>query len=78
MPANITQGTDGGSATAVVIWVEPNASDNSGSQTLTSSHSPGSSFSIGITPVEYTVIDPSGNIAVGIFAIDIKGTLTYI
>ena len=78
MPANITQDTDSDSATAVVNWVAPNATDNSGSQTMTPSHSPGSSFSIGITPVEYSAIDPSGNIAFSIFAIDIKGTFTYI
>ena len=78
MPANITQDTDISSATAVVSWVEPNASDNSGSQTLTSSHSTGSSFSIGVTSVEYTAIDPSGNIAVSVFLIDIKGTFTSV
>ena len=78
MPANITQDTDGGSATAVVNWVEPHATDNSGSQSLTSSHSPGSSFSIGVTPVEYSALDPSGNLAVSTFVIDIKGTFTSV
>ena len=73
MPAKITKETDDGSATAVVSWVEPNASDNLGSPTLTSSHSPGSSFSIGITSVEYTAVDANGNTATAIFIVEIEG-----
>ena len=70
MSANITQYSF---ATAVVSWVEPYATDNSGSQTLTSSHSPGSSFVIGHTPVVYTSVDLNGNKATKTFYVDIKG-----
>ena len=70
MPAKITKETDTGLATAVVNWVEPNAS---GSQTLTSSHSPGSSFSIGLTSVEYTAVDADGNTATATFIVEIEG-----
>ena len=73
LPTNITQYTDRGLATADVSWVEPYAADNSGFKTLTSSHSSGTSFSIGVTPVEYTVVDPSGNTMTKIFTIHVKG-----
>ena len=66
-------GTDSGLATAVVSWVEPYATDNLGSQTLTSSHSPGLSFLIGHTPVVYTSVDLNGNKATQKFYVDIKG-----
>ena len=73
MPANITQNADSGLATTNVSWVEPCATDNSEFQNLTSSHSPGTAFSIGVTPVEYTVVDPSGNTMTNIFTIHVKG-----
>ena len=73
MPANITQNTDSSLATTVVSWVEPCATDNSGFLNLTSSHSPESSFSIGVTPVEYTAVDDSGNTMTQIFTIHVKG-----
>ena len=73
MPAEITKGTDRGLPTAIISWMEPNASDNSGSQTLTSSHSPGSSFSIGVTAVEYTAIDLNGNVGNSTFIVNIEG-----
>ena len=61
--------TDFGMSTAVVTWTEPIAVDNSGSQTLTSSHSPGSSFKIGLTFVLYTSVDTSGNKATATFSV---------
>ena len=73
MPASITQNTDSGLPTAVVSWTEPTASDNSGSRTLTKTHSPGSTFNIGVTSVEYTATDPSGNEMVESFTIIIEG-----
>ena len=78
MSTNITQNTYYGLATAVVSWVEPYAIDNSGPTTLTFSHSPGSTFSIGVTPVEYTAVDDSGNKVTSMFVIDIKGLYTHI
>ena len=53
--------TDLGNATRVVSWTEPTASDNSGTQTLTSTHDPGNPFPIGTTMVTYTSIDDAGN-----------------
>ena len=73
MPAKITKEIYKGLATTVVNWDEPSASDNSGSPTLTSSHSPGSSFSIGVTSVEYTAVDANGNTATETFIVEIKG-----
>ena len=73
MPKDITQNTTAGETTAVVSWTDPTASDNSGSQTLTTSHNPGDSFPIGDTLVTYTSTDPSGNIDVQKFNVTIKG-----
>ena len=72
-PANIIRNTDSGLPTAIVTWQEPTATDNSGSQTLTSSHHPGSSFNIGITIITYTSIDSSGNTVTDSFITDIHG-----
>ncbi|HEY0742921.1 MAG TPA: HYR domain-containing protein [Chryseosolibacter sp.] len=47
---------------ATVNWTAPTASDNC-SATVTSTHSPGTSFPIGTTLVTYTAEDPAGNIA---------------
>ena len=71
MPANITKEVEKGLATAVAIWEEPSATDNSGSPTLTSSYSPGSSFSIGVISVEYTAVDSNGNTATETFIVEI-------
>ena len=50
------------------------ASDNSGFVTLTSSHDPGSSFSVGTTEVNYTAVDGAGNMAqVCAFNVTING-----
>ena len=73
MPSDIVQSTDVGSSTAVVTWSEPTASDNSGSVNLTSSHSSGSTFSIGDTIVTYTAVDLSFNSANATFTITIQG-----
>ena len=73
MPADIVQDNDNGLSTAVVNWVEPNATDHSGFQTLTSSHSPGSTFQIGFTSVEYKSVDDNGNTATRVFVIHVRG-----
>ncbi|XP_071841599.1 uncharacterized protein [Apostichopus japonicus] len=44
-----------------VFWAPPTASDNSGDVTLTSSHQPGDTFSLGQTTVTYTATDGAGN-----------------
>ena len=73
MPTNITVDTDLGMSTAVVAWEGPLAVDNSGSQTLTSSHGPGSSFKIGVTVVLYTSVDSSGHKATATFSVLVEG-----
>ena len=76
MPADIVQDTDNGLSAAVVNWVEPFATDNSAFQTLTSSHSPGSTFQIGFTSVEYKSVDANGNTAIRVFVIHVRGKLS--
>lgn len=44
-----------------VSWTAPSATDNCGTPTLTSSHSPGATFLAGTTPVTYTATDIYGN-----------------
>ena len=46
---------------ATVNWTEPTATDNSGYFTLHSSHAPGQLFPYGVTSVNFTAVDPSGN-----------------
>ncbi|NOS56851.1 MAG: HYR domain-containing protein [Cyclobacteriaceae bacterium] len=59
-PSDITvQATDCG---AVVFWVEPTADDNCpAGVTVTKDHSPGETFPIGTTTVNYLARDVSGN-----------------
>ena len=72
-PNATTFSTDPGQATAVVTWTEPTVTDNSGTYTVTSTHSSGSSFDIGNTTVTYTVVDESGNEATYSFTITVTG-----
>ena len=74
MPTNITVDADTGLPTAVVTWTEPTATDNSGIQTLTSTHSPGSTFYIGVTLVTYTSVDTAGHEMTRSFSVIVKGT----
>ena len=72
-PGAQSANTAPGSATANVPWTEPTATDNSGNQTLTQTHQPGSPFPIGITTVTYTSTDPIGNTATCSFDVTVKG-----
>ncbi|XP_071951453.1 sushi, von Willebrand factor type A, EGF and pentraxin domain-containing protein 1-like isoform X2 [Antedon mediterranea] len=57
-PDKIDQGNDPGLSSAVVMWVPPLATDNSGLQpVITTSHNPGDAFEIGETTVRYTATD---------------------
>ena len=76
MLADVTQNTDSGVSNAVVTWTEPTADDNSGDVTLTSSHSPGDIFAIGITSVTYTAVDSSSNTVTDTFTITVNGKHT--
>ena len=73
MPTDITQATDSALPTASVSWPKPLATDNSGIQTLTSTHNPGSSFSIGVTVVSYTSVDPFGHETTKTFSVTVEG-----
>lgn len=59
-PLSFTVTPDSSDCAPAVSWTEPTATDNC-SATITSSHSPGDSFSVGTTTVTYTATDPSGN-----------------
>ncbi len=55
-----------------VTWIEPTATDNSGMvPTITQSHQPGDSFTMGSSQVTYTFTDIAGNEAVCTFSITI-------
>lgn len=74
VPSNITKTVDScGASTANVTWTDPTVSDNSGSVTLTSSHSSGTDFSVGSTVVTFTAVDPASNMVTGMFTITIEG-----
>ncbi|XP_072046364.1 uncharacterized protein [Amphiura filiformis] len=68
---DVTQSTDSGLATANVTWTEPTVTDKSGIYTVTSSYTPGSTFSLGITTVTYSAVDWRGNTAEYSFDIDV-------
>ena len=61
LPNNMSVSSNAGQAFAMVNWREPNATDNSGVVTVSSSIKPGSRFYIGSTNVTYTAADPSSN-----------------
>ncbi|XP_033625680.1 serine-rich adhesin for platelets-like [Asterias rubens] len=64
-----------GSSSATVTWSEPTATDNSGQQpTLSRTHTPGSSFTVGYTAVVYTFRDATGNQASCTFLVHVIGT----
>ena len=65
-------------ATGTVSWTAPTATDNSGTQTLTSTHNPGDSFPVGTTTVTYTSTDGSGNTVTCTFSVDVNGELLYL
>ena len=72
-PGTQTGVTDSGIATGTISWTAPTATDNSGTQTLTSTHSPGDSFPVGTTTVTYTATDPDGNAVTCTFDVVVNG-----
>ncbi len=61
-----------GMTSTPVTWIEPTATDNSGlTPTVTQSHQPGDSFTMGSSQVTYTFTDTAGNEAVCTFSITI-------
>lgn len=61
---------------AYVTWVNPTPSDNCVGFVMTSNHQSGDWFSIGTTPVNFTVTDASGLITTGGFTVTILDTLS--
>ncbi len=59
-PADIQITPNVAGCLASVVWTVPTISDNC-SYTVTGSHLPADTFSVGITTVSYDVTDPSGN-----------------
>ena len=57
---------------AVVNWALPSVTDNCGGVTISSSHNPGETFPLGITPVSYTAIDNKGNVSTCVFNVIVK------
>ncbi|XP_077981778.1 hyalin-like [Glandiceps talaboti] len=73
-PADIDATPDQGMSTASMTWGVPNATDNAGNVTVTGSHDPGDDFGIGISVVQYTAVDTSGNIGTCQFTVTITDT----
>jgi gliding motility-associated-like protein len=73
-PADITMATDPNGCTATVTWTAPTPTDNctdSGSIDLNATAGPGSIFEAGVTVVEYTATDLSGNSATCSFQVSV-------
>jgi len=71
-PADITVFTDPGTCDAVVTWTPPTPVDNCPDEVVTSTNTPGETFSVGTTTVTYTVTDCGGNIATCSFDITVE------
>jgi hypothetical protein len=56
---------------APASWNVPQPTDNCGIFSMSSSHSPGSTFSVGLTTVTYTVMDLSGNVSEFPFTVEV-------
>ncbi|MEZ4963487.1 MAG: HYR domain-containing protein [Saprospiraceae bacterium] len=52
-----------GLCSAIVNWTAPTATDNCVLIAFTVSQGPGTSFPVGLTPVEYVAVDSSGNVS---------------
>ncbi len=70
-PSNIVANL-GASCSMPVTWTPPTATDNCGAVSLTSTHSPGSSFSKGVTLVTYTATDDYGNESTCTFTVTVN------
>ncbi|GIV31517.1 MAG: hypothetical protein KatS3mg029_0868 [Saprospiraceae bacterium] len=62
-PADITANSEFNKCSALVQWIEPVATDNCDLIAFTPSQGPGTSFNVGVTPVEYVAVDASGNVS---------------
>ncbi|MDN5204999.1 HYR domain-containing protein [Fulvivirgaceae bacterium BMA10] len=71
-PGNMTVAPDAGTCSKVVTWAEPIVTDNCSGSTLTSSHSSGDTFAMGITTVTYTATDAKGNTSICSFDVIVE------
>ena len=76
MPPDIALPTANRVAYATVSWTEPTASDDT-MLSLTSSHTPGTMFSIGETTVSYMAVDQAGNFITKSFVVSIYGGYSF-
>ena len=73
-PSNQSLETDLGNPTAVVSWINLNASDNSRQlSTVTCDPESGNQFGIGKTKVICEAVDFAGNRATCVFTVNIQG-----
>ena len=73
-PSNLSKSTEDEKSTALVLWKQPNATDNSGYvKEVTCSTQAGSLFPIGQTKVTCEAVDDAGNNASCHFFVDIVG-----
>ena len=72
-PANITVNNTLGLCGAIVSWVSPTITDNC-SVLVTNTANPNDTFPVGLTFVNYTATDPSGNTTVCNFSVTVNDT----
>lgn len=70
-PAPISVSNDPGACGAVVSWTAPTETDNCPGVTMTSNYSPGATFPIGATTVNYTATDANGNTSICSFIVTV-------
>jgi gliding motility-associated-like protein len=73
-PANISLTNSPGQCGAVATWSTITATDNCDTPVITSSHTSGDFFPVGITVVEYTAVDNNGNTVTCQFTIEVSDT----
>jgi len=78
VPADIVTAAPLGQTTKAVNWTPPTPSDNCGIATVTSSHSPGDAFPVGVTAVTTTATDIHGNKAATAFLVTVHPPLVTI
>lgn len=72
MPGDLTLENSSGTCSAPASWIEPIASDNCASVTLSSDHLLGSEFAVGSTVVTYTALDENGNSSSSSFTVTVQ------
>ncbi|MEC9475411.1 MAG: HYR domain-containing protein [Planctomycetota bacterium] len=72
VPNDMLLSTDPGLCGATATWSEPVGLDNCAVADLSSDHSSGDSFPLGVTTVTYTALDGSGNSSIRSFTITVE------